>query len=634
MKLSKDLVLGRLIGVAVAAVLLVSACGGAASGVSHTGSSGVVTVAEQPSEPPDYILPLEGGSYFSGNNLTYFSLLMRRPLYWFGEKHEPVVNYSLSIARPPVFSNRNRTVTINLKHWRWSTGQPITARDVVFWMNLLEAAVSPAAATVGSSATPGPGWGGYVPGKTNFPGNVTSYKQTGTYQVVFQLDQSFNPVWYTYNELSQITPLPQADWDKLSSSGSVGNYDETVPGTGTSGALGVAQFLNLQSQDLSTYNTNPLWKVVDGPFKLQSFNTSGYVSMVPNPGYSGPDKAHISKLETLPFTSDTAEFNALRAGSLTIGDIPTEDLSQKGYLEAHGYSYSPWYSYGFNYFPYNFTNPTVGPIFRQLYFRQAFQSLVNQKQYISAFEDGIGIPTNGPVPTYPPHNKFVSPLEANGEVYPYAPTKAVKLLTSHGWNVKPGGITTCAKPGTVAGDCGAGISAGAQLSLSLLYTSGYVAETDEVTAMKSTMESVAGIDLRLSSAPFSEVISTTFGGCTASHPCGNWELANWSNAGGLGWGYDPDYLPTGEELFATGAGSNAGDYSNATDNANILATQIAPSAAAEVSGIFKYENYIARQLPVVWMPDTPGLLTVFKTKLKDFLPQGVFGQATPEDWTY
>lgn len=46
----------------------------------------------------------------------------------------------------------------------------------------------------------------------------------------------------------------------------------------------MAQFLNVQSQDLSTYNTNPLWKVVDEPFKLQSFNTSGYVSMVPNPG--------------------------------------------------------------------------------------------------------------------------------------------------------------------------------------------------------------------------------------------------------------------------------------------------------------------------------------------------------------
>jgi peptide/nickel transport system substrate-binding protein len=71
-------------------------------------------------------------------------------------------------------------------------------------------------------------------------------------------------------------------------------------------------------------------------------------------------------------------------------------------LDAHGYSYSPWYSYGFNYFPYNFTNPTVGPIFKQLYFRQAFQSLVNQKQYVKAFEDGIGLPTNGPVPTFPP----------------------------------------------------------------------------------------------------------------------------------------------------------------------------------------------------------------------------------------
>ena len=39
-------------------------------------------------------------------------------------------------------------------------------------------------------------------------------------------------------------------------------------------------------------------------------------------------------------------------------------------------------------------------------------------------------------------------------------------------------------------------------------------------------------------------------------------MANW----GGGWLFSPDYLPTGEEIFATGAGSNQGDYSDPTND--------------------------------------------------------------------
>jgi hypothetical protein len=74
---------------------------------------------------------------------------------------------------------------------------------------------------------------------------------------------------------------------------------------------------------------------------------------------------------------------------------------------------------------------------------------------------------------------------------------------------------------------------------------------------------------------------------------------------GGGWNYNPDNLPTGGELFETGAASNTGDYSNATDNANIAATHVAPTHAAEISALFKYENYLAEQLPVVWVPEAP-----------------------------
>ena len=53
------------------------------------------------------------------------------------------------------------------------------------------------------------------------------------------------------------------------------------------------------------------------------------------------------------------------------------------------------------------------------------------------------------------------------------------------------------------------------------------------------------------------VISTAATPCVSGKPC-PWEIANW----GGGWVYGPDYYPTGEEIFASGAGSNFGGYSD------------------------------------------------------------------------
>ena len=638
----------RMAGVATVAALFVAACGGAAA--PKTVSGGTVTFAEGPNAAPNYILPLASGSYFSVTNLSDFSQNMYLPLFWFGNtKSEPVFNPGLSVANKPVFSNNNTKVSITLKHWQWSNGKPITARDVIFWMNLLSAVTAPNAPAVGTSSAPGPGWGAAVSG--GFPTNVVSYKQTGTYSLSMTLNSSYNPTWFLYNELSQIYPMPQASWDKLSATGTVGNYDAQAetrtaisgttptqyqpanPGTATTGAMGVAQFLNLQSQSLSTYATNPLWQVVDGPFHLApkvGFTTSGFVKMIPNKNYSGSPKPTISAFEELPFTSDTAEFSQLHSGNLTIGYIPTQDLSQKAALVKAGYTYKPWNDFGFVYFPYNFTNPTSGPIFKQLYFRQAFQSLVNQPQYIKDFGAGIGTPGIGPVPTYPKGNPDVSPVEAGGQVYPYSPSKAVSLLKDNGWNVKPGGLTVCAKPGTASGDCGAGIKSGAQLSFKLVYASGATELTNEMTAMQSTMKQQAGIDLTLSSVPFGQVISVAFGGaCTAAKPCSNWDMANW----GGGWVYSPDYLPTGGELFQTGASSNPGYYNSSTANSLIAATHTAATASGETAALFAYEDYIAKQLPVVFMPNGPYQLTMVKTKLAGYA-QGIFDEIYPQYYSF
>ncbi len=626
--------------------LFIAACGSTATTPS---TNSVVTFAEGPAAPPNYISPLASGAYFSVTNLSDFSQMMYLPLFWFGDNGQPVFNAGLSVANQPTFSDNNKMVTITLKHWQWSNGTPITSRDVILWMNMLSAATDPASPAVGSSSAPGPGWGADVAG--GFPQNVVSYKATGTYSLTMKLNNSYNPKWYLYNELSQIYPMPAASWDKTSASASAGNQDASAetrelapasmglpansyvpvnPGTATSGALGVAQFVNVQSQNTGTYTTNPMWQVVDGPFKLSQFTSDGYAKLVPNKNYSGSPKPTISAFELEPYTTDTAEFDALEAGQLTVGYIPTQDLGQKAAIEKKGYDYAEWNDFGIVYFPYNFTNPTAGPIFSQLYFRQAYQSLVNQLQYIKDFGDGIGSANNGPVPTYPKGNPDVSPLEGGSQVYPYNPTKAVNLLKNNGWTVNPGGVSVCAKPGNATGDCGKGISAGQQLNFTLLYASGSTELTNEMESMQSTMKSVAGIDLTLSQQPFDTVIGDVFVGCTFASPCNTWQLASW----GGGWVFSPDYFPTGGELFQTAASSNAGDYSDPTNDANIEATHTAPTTAAEGPALFKYEDYLAKQLPVVNMPNAPYQLVMYKSNLKGLIPQGVYDEIYPQDYSF
>lgn len=607
-------------------------------------SGGVVTFAELPSTVPNYISPLTPGSYFGNDNLYQFSNILYPPLYSFGTDGQPTLNRSLSIAEPAVFSDNNTVVTITLKHWVWSDGQPVTARDVTFWMNLLSAATDPKAPVVGSSSAPGPGWGSAVPGL--FPYNVVSYKILSTYQLAMKLNASYNPTWFQYNELSQITPMPQQAWDRLSSGGPVGNYDESAqvrvpltpattppqyvpasPGTATSGALGVAQYINLQAEQVSAYATNPMWKVVDGPFKLTQYTTSGFVKMVPNHSYSGSPKPTIAAFEEEPFTSDSSEYQALLSGALTIGYVPAQDLGQRAALEkSKDYSFSPWYEAGFTMARYNFTNPTVGPILQQLYVRQALQSLVNQRQYIKEFGDGIGTVTNGPAIVYPPGNKYEAPLLAHGVTYPFDPSKAVSLLAAHGWKVIPGGQSYCAKPGDGPNECGTGIRAGDPARFSELYAAGILVLQNELEAYQSALKQYAGITLTLQSAPFATVISTTHGHCTFATPCSDWEIG----ADGGGWTFGPDFYPTGGELFLPGAGPNLGDYINPTNTAYIDATHVAPTNAIETADLFRYESFLAEQLPDQFLPTYPGQYTMYKRNLQGVVPQNVFDMVEPQ----
>ena len=76
----------------------------------------------------------------------------------------------------------------------------------------------------------------------------------------------------------------------------------------------VYTYLDSQSKAMSSCASSPLWSVVDGPWKLQSFNADGHVTFVPNKSYSGPVKPTLTQFKEVPFTTESAEYNVLPLG--------------------------------------------------------------------------------------------------------------------------------------------------------------------------------------------------------------------------------------------------------------------------------------------------------------------------------
>ncbi len=238
------------------------------------------------------------GENYSSANTADLQTLLYEPLYWYGDKGNPSVDYRLSAGDQPIYSDGNRVVTIRLKHYVWSDGETVSARDVGFWINLLKANKD--------------NWASYVPG--GFPDNVLSWKAPGPTTIQLRLNASYNPTWFTYNELSQITPLPIA-WDRTSLAAPAPSPGAAnLPDTSRAGAVAVYNFLNGQAKATSGYASSPVWSVVDGPWKLASLTSDGAATFVPNPHYTGPQKPHLARFVELPFTSTAAEFTVLKAG--------------------------------------------------------------------------------------------------------------------------------------------------------------------------------------------------------------------------------------------------------------------------------------------------------------------------------
>ncbi|MFF7636086.1 ABC transporter substrate-binding protein [Kitasatospora sp. NPDC008050] len=618
--------------VLIAALATTAACGGSGGGGGNgangpTGTpvhGGVVRVAEAPSTFPNAIWPFDTAPQESTVNTTQFQQLMYRPLYYWGLNDKISLDSDVSIGEQPTWSADGNTVTIQLKDWKWSNGETVTAQDALFWVNMAAAET----ANSGNYTPPNPAIGAKY-----FPDNIASATASGQ-TLTLTLNTQVNQTWFLDNELSQIVPMPVA-WD-VTGAGKPGKCATDTYGSDAMKSDCTADYTYLSGESTkgSTYVSSPLWSVVDGPWKLKSYDgTSGAYGMAPNPTYSGPQKPYLDEVDFVPYTSDTKEFADLQAGSsganaINVGYLPAANsatynaknpdagnpLSGQGY-----YVPAPTYLDSISYYQINFANPNVGPLFKQPYFTKAIQETVDQQGIIDGIYKGWAYPTTGAVPSQPSGNPL-SPKSASEQVN-YDPAAAKQLLTSHGWDTGQS-PAVCTSPGTGDNQCGAGIAAGTKAAYTLDYPSGSAANDTMAADMRSDAAK-AGISINTVSQA-QNTIGNEGVACSPSQPAGcQWQALLYG-----GWVFNPDYYPTGDALFATGAGPNIWGFSDPKlDQLSATVTK-----SNDVNDMYAYEDYIANDQPVIY---NPNLLAIGEVSKKLHIDAGdPFQGYEPEYWYY
>jgi peptide/nickel transport system substrate-binding protein len=577
---------------------LLAGCGGSGTGNVSTGTTGVygtapkeagfghagvITVAAQSSSAPTWIFPVVPGSASTTYNDAMFNWEMYRPLYYISNGYSPTETPAMSLAEDPVYTDGDKTVTVTLKGtYKWSDGQPVTSQDILFWYDEMKAGLKESPAN----------WGGYTPG-LGIPDEVASVSTPSAMSIVFHLTQAVNPSFFTLDELGSLEPLPAHVWAKSSASGKL--LDFTNPANATA----IYNFLAAQSKDVSTYATNPLWQIVDGPYKLSSYNsTTGSFDLTPNASYDGPHAKVMSSIDVEGFASETAAFNAVKAGSVDVAQIPFQNIPRLPSLSSSYYTFGAP-GYGFDYVSPNFKDTTgdFDKIIAQLYIRQALQHLVDQSGYIDAFMYGAGVQSYSAVPSFPvtPYQ----PTDAKTNPYPFSLSAAVTLLKEHGWKVISGGTDTCVKPGSAASECGAGIPAGTKLAWNLVSYTGLNLIQEEDTDFISEAAK-AGIKIAMSTATFNYIIENYNDASGASND-NKWAMDDWG-------GQINSAYPSTIGLFnTTGSGNNEG-YSDSEANSLINASISSSNPLAVKNEL----AYLATQLPVIYQPENDTVWAVSK----------------------
>jgi peptide/nickel transport system substrate-binding protein len=648
-------------------VVVVALVGGAATSAgarttTSPSASWTIRIASDTATTPDWAYPFASADELTASNVEGFEQLLYRPLYNFGSTGTVTLDAATSLAARPVYSDGDTTVSVTLKAGlKWSNGEGVTAQGVMEWMNLLAAYPGmwgDYLAPLRGSQLVG------IPDDVRdvtVVGDTVTFKLSGPVDPTWFTDNELSQItplprsWDLYEPghphlpATGPTSIRGAAGHYTGSVASAGCYGTHWIGDGNDGptrnfldplgtktvvaAASVAQaarcvdevyLLRSMSADTRDYTTPGsdvagAWRTSDGPWRLASYDVAtGAISMTPNrtPGASGADPS-AAALAFVPCSGAAACEALVAAGQVDQGPLPLADAPkistlsaapQRNPLKKYGYRESVVAPWATTYMPYNFdsrlgANGHAGTVFRQRYFRAAFQELVDQRTMIDQGLDGYGVATDGPVPSDPP-SPYGSGVSSS---YRFSVAKAADLLATHGWHVAPGKLTTCTDPAK----CGSGIPAGTPLSFTIDFAPSSHALVSSMDTLRGDAGRV-GISLTLVRQTTAEVLTDVAGA--------SWDLASWDG----GWQYGPDYYPSGEWTFAEGSPWNVGHYDDAHATEYVTATLESSAALAS------YTSYLEAQLPVVWLPSAVTLLET-RSSIGGVVVSPL-GAITPESW--
>ena len=470
---------------AAIAVLALAACGGGSGSSSNSSSTssapaqqgGTAYFAEGTQAAPNYIFPFASLPYFSTTNFQGFINLMYRPLYWFGKGATPNLNLSLSLADAPQYSNGGKTITVTLKPYKWSNGETVTAQDVVFWMNMMKVEKL--------------NWAGYAAG--TIPDDVASVDGEREHAHV---QAEHEPRTRTGTRTTSSRRSRRCRWrgtsrrrarsPQLCGTASYAGGDDFDQDhvEGHDGHAGLRRGEVVRSRlrlprpgeakkACSSYDVEPALGSRRRPVQAPHFDTTGNVTFVPNKTYSGPVKPKLDEVRRAAVhlgrrrvqrarrRQGRRRLSSRRRTSRRTRRRPARAASSRGRTTrvSRRTTTSTRYAWEINYFPYNFNSTgnggQAGKIFRQLYFRQAFQMLVDQPALHPAHRQGLrradvragaGLPEEQLRDLRVEAEQPVSVQPDQGDAAPHSRTAG---------RSKPGGTSTCAdaaKCGVPAGN--------------------------------------------------------------------------------------------------------------------------------------------------------------------------------------
>ncbi|GAE67806.1 oligopeptide ABC transporter [Cutibacterium acnes JCM 18909] len=156
----------------------------------------------------------------------------------------------------------------------------------------------------------------------------------------------------------------------------------------------------------------------------------------------------------------------------------------------------------------------------------------------------------------------------------------------------------------------------------MISQSGFTSTTHMFAELKSSFFSNVGINLEIREVPDSVAESQA---CKPNDTNCTWDLSFFGSQSS--W-YYPVYA-SGERLFQSGGPVNLGSYSDKKADELIDASMRSNDRAA----LKTYNDYLAEDLPVLWMPNSVNRVSAWKSNIQGIDPQDPMLYLYPQDWT-